>query len=179
MLTVVVAVATVCSLLAEGRALANVFPLQPVRPQVVMTRVIEKPVMPRPATPARAPRPVRRVAPARPPAVREVPVLRATTPSRSCSGGSYILVKHYPQYEHATQSGCASNYSGGAGECASNNAPIGTILTITNTDTHASTTCRVAGTGPFVSGRPVDLTQGVFARLAPLSQGTFHVRVSW
>ncbi len=158
------------SLPADLNANSSSITMQRVREPVA----VRAPAVPRPARPPRVATPARKPAP-----VREAPRLAATQPSRSCSGGEYIRVIHYPQYAHATQSGCASNYSGGAGECASNNAPIGTIVKVTNTDTGASTTCRVAGTGPFVSGRPIDLTQGVFERLAPLSQGTFHVRVSW
>lgn len=78
-----------------------------------------------------------------------------------------------------TQTGEASWYRGPDGECAHNSAPIGSIIRVTNLDNGRSTTCRVAGRGPYGAGRIVDLTETTFARLAPTSQGVFPARVDW
>ncbi|MGQ0803579.1 MAG: G5 domain-containing protein [Actinomycetota bacterium] len=53
----------------------------------------------------------------------------------------------------------------------------GTIVRVTNLDTGASTTCRVADR--VVANRVVDLDDDVFAQLAPRSSGVFNARIDW
>ena len=65
------------------------------------------------------------------------------------------------------------------GTCANNAAPIGAILTVTDTDTGGSVTCQVVSRGPYGPGRVVDLAETTFARLAPPSHGLINVRVTW
>lgn len=78
-----------------------------------------------------------------------------------------------------TQTGEASWYRGPDGECAHNTAPLGSIIRVTNLDNGKSTTCRVAGRGPYGGGRVVDLTQSTFARIASVDAGVFNARVDW
>jgi uncharacterized protein YabE (DUF348 family) len=76
--------------------------------------------------------------------------------------------------------GSASWYASpfGSDSCATKEyVPKGTIVTVTNTDTGASTTCRVADR--VEANRVVDLDDDVFAQLAPLSQGVFNARIDW
>jgi rare lipoprotein A (peptidoglycan hydrolase) len=78
-----------------------------------------------------------------------------------------------------SQTGEASWYRGPDGECAHNTAPLGSIIRVTNLDNGKSTTCRVAGRGPYGAGRVVDLTQSTFARVASVDAGVFRARVDW
>jgi len=78
------------------------------------------------------------------------------------------------------QAGSASFYSPrDAAECAHRTLPFGTIVTVTNVATGASTTCRVGDRGPFVAGRVIDLSKQRFAELASPSAGVIRVRLTW
>lgn len=78
-----------------------------------------------------------------------------------------------------SETGEASWYRGPDAECAHNRAPIGSVIRVTNLDNGRSTTCRVAGRGPYGAGRIVDLTLSTFARVADPDAGVFHARVDW
>jgi len=75
-------------------------------------------------------------------------------------------------------SGIASWLNIKVGTCANNDAPMGAVLTVTNS-AGVSVTCVVVSRGPFVPGRVVDLAKGTFAVLSPTSQGLVNVSVSW
>ena len=77
----------------------------------------------------------------------------------------------------ATQ-GVASWLDIAAGTCANNDAPMGTLITVTNS-LGVSVTCKVVSRGPFVSGRVVDLARSNFAALGSVSRGLVTVAVSW
>lgn len=79
----------------------------------------------------------------------------------------------------SSQGGKATYYSAPSGTCAHRTLPMGTILTVTNTATGKSVSCRVADRGPFGEGRVVDLSRDGFAAIAPLSQGVVPVTLSW
>jgi rare lipoprotein A len=78
-----------------------------------------------------------------------------------------------------TQEGEATWYNAGPGDCAHRTLPMGTMVTVVNLATGASTTCRVATRGPYGAGRIIDLAEDVFARLASPSVGVISVRISW
>ncbi|MFN8015980.1 MAG: G5 domain-containing protein [Acidimicrobiia bacterium] len=78
-----------------------------------------------------------------------------------------------------TQQGNASWYSHIPGTCAHRTLPMGTIVTVRNNSTGATTTCKVADRGPFGSGRIIDLSKDVFANIAPTSKGIVGVTISW
>jgi len=76
--------------------------------------------------------------------------------------------------------GTASWYASpfGSDSCATKEyVPKGTIVIVTNLDTGASTTCRVADR--VEAARVVDLDDDVFRQLAPLGQGVFNARIDW
>ena len=80
------------------------------------------------------------------------------------------------------QSGTATWYATlhRAGTCAHLTIPFGTIVRITDTDTGASTTCRVADRGPESwTGNLIDLSPDVFERLQPLSAGVMNIRLDY
>lgn len=77
------------------------------------------------------------------------------------------------------ESGKATWYRYRDGECAHKTLPRGTVLTVTNVANGASATCVVTDRGPYGGGRVVDLDDGTFARLAPLSAGVIDVTISW
>lgn len=78
-----------------------------------------------------------------------------------------------------TQGGSATFYAAASGTCAHRTLPMGTIVTVTNTKTGASTTCRVADRGPFGAGRIIDLSRDVFSKIASTSQGVVSVSLTW
>ncbi len=56
---------------------------------------------------------------------------------------------------------------------------MGTVITVTNNGSGATTTCTVADRGPFASSRILDLSASVFEQLAPLSSGVISVTATW
>jgi rare lipoprotein A len=65
------------------------------------------------------------------------------------------------------------------GRCASPTLPFGTVLTITNVATGATTTCTVDDREQAGYPRVVDLSPSGFAQLAEPSQGVVDVSISW
>jgi hypothetical protein len=78
-----------------------------------------------------------------------------------------------------SESGQASWYQITPGTCAHRTLAFGTVVTVTNVATGAQTTCRVADRGPYVSGRIIDLEEGVFARIGNPAAGVIDVRITW
>ena len=78
-----------------------------------------------------------------------------------------------------SESGQASWYQFTSGACAHRTLAFGTVVTVTNVATGASTTCRVADRGPYVTGRIIDLERGVFAAIADPGSGVIDVRITW
>ncbi len=104
-------------------------------------------------------------APVTPPAVapRVVPV----TASRPATSGS-------------SERGQATWYAAAPpGRCASPTLPFGTVLTVTNVDTGATTTCTVDDREQAGYPRVVDMSPSGFAQLAEPSQGVVDVTISW
>lgn len=71
--------------------------------------------------------------------------------------------------------GIASWYDGSG--AASNDFPMGSIIRITNVATGVYVDATVVSTGPFVTGRIVDLTRSDFSAIANLSAGVVEVTV--
>jgi rare lipoprotein A (peptidoglycan hydrolase) len=78
-----------------------------------------------------------------------------------------------------SETGGASWYQAPDGTCANNDAPMGTVVTVTDLATGRSVTCQVTSRGPFANGRIIDLAQSTFSRLAPSAYGVIQVRVTW
>jgi rare lipoprotein A len=78
-----------------------------------------------------------------------------------------------------TESGTATWYQYRDGECAHKTLPRGTVLTVTNVANGRSATCVVTDRGPYGGNRIVDLDDGTFAQLAPLSAGVIDVTITW
>ena len=66
-----------------------------------------------------------------------------------------------------------------AGMCASPTLPFGTVLTVTNDATGASTTCTVDDREQAGYPRVVDMSPSGFAQLADPSEGVVDVTISW
>lgn len=81
-----------------------------------------------------------------------------------------------PEY---SQTGVVSWYGSPAGTCASPGLPFGTVVTVTNANTGASTQCIVNDRGPYVGGRILDLSPASFANIAPLGQGLTQAVLHW
>jgi rare lipoprotein A (peptidoglycan hydrolase) len=79
-----------------------------------------------------------------------------------------------------TEQGQATWYAAAPpGRCASPTLPFGTVLTITNVATGATTTCTVDDREEAGYPRVVDLSPSGFAQLAEPSQGVVDVSISW
>jgi rare lipoprotein A (peptidoglycan hydrolase) len=63
--------------------------------------------------------------------------------------------------------------------CASPDLAFGTVLTVTNTATGASTTCTVDDREADNPGRVVDMSYSGFSAIADPSQGVAEVTISW
>ena len=66
-----------------------------------------------------------------------------------------------------------------AGYCASPTLPFGTVLTVVNNATGASTVCTVDDREAAGYPRVVDLSPEGFAQIADTSQGVVEVTISW
>jgi rare lipoprotein A len=78
-----------------------------------------------------------------------------------------------------TESGKATWYRWNEGECAHKTLPRGTVVTITNLANGRTATCTVTDRGPYGGNRIIDLDDGTFAQLAPLSAGIIDVTITW
>lgn len=81
--------------------------------------------------------------------------------------------------EPNVQSGVASWYERNGMTAAHRTLPFGTRVTVTNLGNGRSVTVVIDDRGPFIAGRIIDLSDDAFAQLAPLSSGTFNVRIEW
>ncbi len=76
--------------------------------------------------------------------------------------------------------GEATWYSAAAsGMCASPTLAFGTVLTVVNNATGASTSCTVDDREGAGYPRVVDLSPDGFSQIADLSQGVVDVTISW
>ncbi|HUQ63395.1 MAG TPA: septal ring lytic transglycosylase RlpA family protein [Acidimicrobiales bacterium] len=78
----------------------------------------------------------------------------------------------------ASQGG-ATWYHAPDGTCAHRTLPFGTVVTVTRSSSGASTSCRVADRGPFVSGMIIDLSMDTFANIGSTDEGIIQVQLSW
>ncbi len=61
---------------------------------------------------------------------------------------------------------------------AMNDLPMGTEVLVTNAENGEEATTTIVSTGPFVSGRIIDLPRDIFAALAPIGRGVISVIVT-
>jgi uncharacterized protein YabE (DUF348 family) len=78
-----------------------------------------------------------------------------------------------------TQTGVATWYQRSGLVAAHQTLPFGTQVRVTNVDNGRSVTVVINDRGPYAPGRIIDLSDDAFALLAPLSSGTFPVRIAW
>jgi peptidoglycan lytic transglycosylase len=78
------------------------------------------------------------------------------------------------------EAGDATWYSEAApGMCASPTLPFGTVLTVTNSGTGASTQCTVDDREGAGYPRVVDMSYSGFSQIADPGQGVVAVTISW
>ncbi len=78
------------------------------------------------------------------------------------------------------ESGEATWYAAApSGMCASPTLPFGTVVTVVNSETGASTVCTVDDREGAGYPRVVDLSPEGFAQIADMSQGVVDVTISW
>jgi rare lipoprotein A (peptidoglycan hydrolase) len=85
-----------------------------------------------------------------------------------------------PHIAAHSETGDATWYSEAPdGYCASPTLPFGTVLTVTNVATGASTTCTVDDREAAGYPRVVDMSPEGFSQIADTSQGVVEVTISW
>ncbi|HZQ57665.1 MAG TPA: septal ring lytic transglycosylase RlpA family protein [Acidimicrobiales bacterium] len=139
----------------------------PVLPHPASTPAVQAAVAQPAPTPAPAARPVVQRSPL-------APVTATSAPTHSA-----VVARPAATAPKPGEQGLASWYRAPPGTCAHPTLPFGTVLTVTDVTNGRSVTCRVDDRGPYASGRVVDLSPDVFARLAPLGAGVAVVRVTW
>lgn len=65
------------------------------------------------------------------------------------------------------------------GGCANNFLPMGTVVTVTNLNNGATTSCVVNDRGAFGPPRILDMDITVFSAIANPSEGVIPIRISW
>ena len=79
-----------------------------------------------------------------------------------------------------SEGGEATWYSAApAGYCASPTLPFGTVLTVVNNATGASTECTVDDREAAGYPRVVDMSPSGFSRIGDIGQGVVDVKISW
>ncbi len=116
---------------------------------------------------------------AAPAAAKPAPVAAQPAPVKAKPAPAPPPKAHAAPAIRGSESGQASWYQYTPGTCAHRTLAFGTIVTVTNVGTGASTTCRVADRGPYVTGRIIDLEQGVFSLIANPASGAIDVRITW
>ena len=95
------------------------------------------------------------------------------------STSSYAdLASYYGRGFHGKKTASGEVFNQNAMTAASNSHKMGTKLKVTNVATGKSVIVKINDTGGFSKlGRKLDLSQGAFARIAPLSQGICKVKI--
>jgi rare lipoprotein A (peptidoglycan hydrolase) len=91
-----------------------------------------------------------------------------------------VVAAPTPTTPHYSENGQATWYAAAPpGKCASPTLPFGTVLTVRNDATGATTTCTVDDREGSPYPRVVDLSYSGFAQIADPSQGVVEVTISW
>ncbi|HWF15660.1 MAG TPA: septal ring lytic transglycosylase RlpA family protein [Acidimicrobiales bacterium] len=106
------------------------------------------------------------------PTTRPVPVTTTTLPPTTTTTAPRVAANN--------EVGDATWYAAApAGMCASPTLPFGTVLTVVNNVTGASTVCTVDDREGAGYPRVVDLSPEGFSQIGDLSQGVVAVTISW
>lgn len=88
----------------------------------------------------------------------------------------YGKASYYTSREHKhTASG--ERFDDSEMTAAHKTLPFNTMVRVTNLKTQRWVDARINNRGPYVPGRPIDLSKGAFSQIAPLSQGVVRVKV--
>lgn len=112
--------------------------------------------------------------------VRKAPAPKAkAAPKPSSSAPAPAAAPAAPADGGNAQQGHASWYDAPAGTCAHKTLPMGTVITVTATQSGKQANCTVADRGPYIKGRVIDLSRERFSALADTSSGVISVRIEW
>ena len=110
----------------------------------------------------------------------EAPPAPAPTTTTTTAPAPPPVVAAAPATPAYSENGEATWYSEApAGYCASPTLPFGTVLTVRNDATGATTTCTVDDREESPYPRVVDLSYSGFSQIADPSQGVVDVTISW
>jgi resuscitation-promoting factor RpfB len=90
-----------------------------------------------------------------------------------------VVVRGTKPRQYSAQSGVATWYERTGMVAAHKTLPFGTEVLVTNVANGRQVTVVINDRGPYAPGRIIDLSDDAFAVLAPLSQGTINVRITW
>lgn len=103
--------------------------------------------------------------------------LLSFTPNTAFASGIH-KASWYGGYFHGRKTASGEVYNKYAMTAASNSHRMGTKLKVTNVSNGKSVIVKVNDTGGFSKyGRTLDLSQGAFQKIAPLSQGIVKVKI--
>lgn len=99
-------------------------------------------------------------------------------PAASHAKSTVHSASWYGGYFHGRRTASGETYNKYAMTAASNSHKLGTKLKVTNIKNGKSVIVKVNDTGNFSRlGRTLDLSQGAFAKIAPLDQGLVNVTI--
>jgi len=81
---------------------------------------------------------------------------------------------YYGGIFHGRKTANGETYDKNALTAAHKTLPFGTRLRVTNTENGKSVVVRINDRGPYVAGRSLDLSEGAFKQIAPLSKGVLN-----
>ena len=102
-----------------------------------------------------------------------------TVPVTTTTARTTTTTVRRPSKANDFRIGTATWYSTGPAHCATWFLPNGTRLTVRDLATDRAIVCIVTDREAARGTRVVDLSETLFARLAPLAKGVLRVRVSW
>jgi rare lipoprotein A (peptidoglycan hydrolase) len=107
-------------------------------------------------------------------------VAPAPTPTTTPPAPPPVVTAPTPAAPQYSENGEATWYSEAPpGKCASPTLPFGTVLTVRNDATGATTTCTVDDREGSPYPRVVDMSYSGFSQIADPSQGVVDVTISW
>jgi rare lipoprotein A (peptidoglycan hydrolase) len=111
------------------------------------------------------------------PVTTDVPVAPVAPPAVT---PTTVVIESHAIVVNNSERGQATWYSEAPpGKCASPTLPFGTVLTVTNDATGASTVCTVDDREADGYPRVVDMSYSGFSQIADPSQGVVDVTISW
>jgi len=103
--------------------------------------------------------------------------MRVITPKAVKPLVQHGVASYYTTDEQGYRTASGRRLQDNALTAAHKTLPFGTKVKVTNVKTEKSVIVEITDRGPYVGGRPIDLTRAAFAAIASTKQGLVKVRV--